>query len=205
MPIVTIRGDLGSGAPEIGKLIADKLKTDYVDREIIAQVAERLKWPKRAIENKEMPPGTIRGRILEALSRSYPSISYGAYTATWEIPLDDTSYLAGLESVIKDLATGLSIVICGRGSQFVLKDYPGVLHVLVVASVEIRLKRVMKDMGIDQGQAKKEIELFDRSRREFTKKYFKADIEDTLHYDLVINTNHLSFENAASIVVNAVP
>ena len=35
MSVVTIRGRLGSGAPEIGKLVADKLHADYVDREII--------------------------------------------------------------------------------------------------------------------------------------------------------------------------
>ena len=38
MPVVTIRGQLGSGAPEIGKLIAEKLQCDYVDREIISQI-----------------------------------------------------------------------------------------------------------------------------------------------------------------------
>ena len=42
MSLVTIRGQLGSGAPEIGRKVAGKLHVDYVDREIIAQVAKRL-------------------------------------------------------------------------------------------------------------------------------------------------------------------
>ena len=39
MSVVTIRGRLGSGAPEVGKQVAEKLQADYVDREIIARVA----------------------------------------------------------------------------------------------------------------------------------------------------------------------
>ena len=56
MPLITIRGTLGSGAPEIGKQIAARFHIDYVDREIIAEIAERLKRPKYDVEAKEMPP-----------------------------------------------------------------------------------------------------------------------------------------------------
>ena len=59
--------------------------------------------------------------------------------------------------------------------------------------------------SVEEVNAKKEIERFDNSRREFIKHYFHADLEDSLHYDLVINTEHFSFEDAASIVINALP
>ncbi len=211
MPVITIRGQLGSGAPEIGRLVADKLHADYVDREIIARVAELLKERKEDVAEKEMPPGSLLGRIAEALGRGYAvgggsSSEYeGVYLPAWEIPLDDTRYLAGLESVIKELAGSQSIVIRGRGSQFILKDYPGAFHVLVVAPLGLRVKRVMDDMKVDEQAARKEIARSDSSRREFIKRYFKAELEDPVNYDLVINTEHLSFETAASVVVGAVP
>ena len=41
MPVITIRGKLGSGAPEIGKLVAESLHIDYIDREIIAHNIRR--------------------------------------------------------------------------------------------------------------------------------------------------------------------
>lgn len=71
MSVVTIRGQLGSGAPEIGRLVADKLRVHYVDREIIAKVAARLEREKQDVIAKEMPPGTLLGRILEALTSGY--------------------------------------------------------------------------------------------------------------------------------------
>ena len=56
MSVVTIRGQLGSGAPEIGRQIADRLHADYVDREIIAKVAARLRRQEQEVIEKEMPP-----------------------------------------------------------------------------------------------------------------------------------------------------
>jgi len=198
MCIVTIRGELGSGAPEIGKLVADKLQIDYIDREIIAKIAEEIHRPKQDIEAKEMPPGTLLGRIIEALGHS--GYYQAAYLPTWEIPLDDTRYLTGLESVIKELAETGSFVIRGRGSQFILKDFPDAFHVLVVAPLELRMKRVMESLQLDEEAAKKEVERFGSSRHEFTKRYFHAELEDSLNYDLVINTQRLIFEDAASVI-----
>ncbi|MFC2021588.1 AAA family ATPase [Chloroflexota bacterium] len=207
MSVVTIRGQLGSGAPEIGKLVADKLSTDYVDREIIAKVAELLNRKTQDVIAKEMPPGTFLGRIAESLGRGHGIGSgyEGVYVPAWEISLDDTRYLAGLKSIIKELAGSKSIVICGRGSQFILKDYPRVLHVLVVAPLEMRMKRVMESLEVDEESAQKEITRSDGGRREFIKRYFQAELEDPMNYDLVLNAEHLSFEAATSIIVGALP
>ncbi len=205
MPVITIRGQLGSGAPEIGKLIAEKLHIDYVDREIIAEVAHRLRWTKDGVEKKEMPPGTFLSKIADALGHFYaPPAPYPTvYLPVWEIPLDDNNYVIGLNSVIKELAATQSIVIRGRGSQFILKDYPEAFHVMVLAPFEIRLKRVMESMSIDEDSARKEIERFDSSRREFIKRYFKAELEDPLNYDLTVNSSRLDYEAAAVTIINA--
>ena len=207
MAVITIRGQLGSGAPEIGKIVAVKLDLDYVDREIIADVAAHLKWSKTGIEQKEKPPGTIWGRIAESLAKTYPIDTEGdlwTHTPTWEMVMDDDHYVEGLKSVIKELAANNSIVIRGRGSQFILKDYPGAFHILMVAPLEVRIKRVMADLKIDEDNARKEINRFDGSRRQFTKRYFNAELEDPLNYDMVLNSSHLSFENSAAIIISAV-
>jgi len=154
-----------------------------------------------------MPPVTLVGRIAEALGHTYPigdGIG-GAYLPTWEIPLDDAHYLVGLESIIKELAKKEAIVIRGRGSQFILKDFPGALHILVVAPLVLRVKRVMESSKVEESEARKMIQRFDSSRRVFTKRYFHAALEDPINYDLVINTEHLSFENATTILTSALP
>jgi cytidylate kinase len=205
MPVLTIRGQMGSGAPEIGKLIAEQLHIDYIDREIIAMVARRLKWTERGIVNKETPPGSLIGRIAEALGRGQvmgPGYA-GAYLPMYEIPLDDAHYLAGLESVIKELANTQAVVIRGRGSQFILKEFPSFLHVLLIAPEHIRIKRIISSLNLSESDARKEIARSDSSHREFIKRFFQADLENPINYDIVINTANLTFEDAAVIMIKA--
>jgi hypothetical protein len=205
MSLVTIRGQLGTGAPEIGRLVADQLQADYVDREIIAQVAARLQRKEQDVIAKETPPSGLLGRITEALEHSASmDVGFeGAYLPAWEIPLNDTRYLQTLESVVRELAQNRPLVIRGRGSHFILKDYPQSLHVLIVAPLKVREKRVMESLHLEAEMAKKEITRSDNSSREFIKRYFKAELENPKHYDLVVNTGNLRFEAAASIVTYA--
>jgi cytidylate kinase len=205
MSLITIRGQLGSGASEVGRQIADRLQVDYIDRQIISEVAARLHREERELIAKEMPLTGFLGRIAEALgtSNAFGDGVAGTYLPVWEIPLDDSRYLQALESVVRELARSHSLVILGRGSQFILKGYPGALHVLAVAPLEVRTKRVMKDLNVDQEAAKLEILHYDNSLREFFKKYFKVEPEEPVHYDLVINTGRFSFQAAASIVADA--
>ncbi len=207
MSVITIRGQFGSRTRETGRLIAHKLNIDYMDRELVAEVAERFHWSSQSIADKERPPSTFLGRLEEALGhvasdyKMYPSM----YLHTLTVPPDDTQYLTGLESVIRDIAESKSIVIRGRGSQFILKDFPGAFHVMVVAPLEVRIARIMADMNIDAKEAQRRIDRFDNASHEFLKRYYHARVEDPVHYDLVINTEHLDPEAAASIVVNALP
>jgi len=205
MSIVTIRGQLGSGAPEVGRQIADKLQADYVDRELIAEVATRLQHDEQEVIAKEMPPTSLLGRIAEALGRSgtFGGEAFaGAYLPISEMSLSDSRYFEALKSVVKELARSQSLVILGRGSQFILKDYPDTLHVLMVAPIEVRARRVMQDLKLKEEAAKQEIATFDKSSREFVKRYFQVGWEDPVNYDLVINTGHLTYQAAASIVFN---
>jgi cytidylate kinase len=162
MCVVTIRGQLGSGAPEIGELIAAGIHADYVDREIIARVAAVLRTHEDDVSAREAPPGGLWGRVAGALSRGYAVggghgiESYASvYLPPRELAVDDARYLAGLSSVIKDLAGGGSIVIRGRGSQFILKGHPGTLHILTVASLSTRVMRVMDSLKMDEESARR--------------------------------------------------
>jgi hypothetical protein len=100
MPVITIRGQMGSGAPDIGRQVARLIQGDCVDRQVIAEVADLLKRPEAQIEAKEQIPPQLLQRIVEplrkALTRSGSIDS--AYLRTWQEPLDDAKYLDALES-----------------------------------------------------------------------------------------------------------
>jgi cytidylate kinase len=204
MAVVTIRGPMGSGAEEVGRQVADRLHADYVDRQVIAEVAVRLQRQEQDVILKESPPATLLGRIAEALSRSYGFNEGvdGAFLPIWQMPLDDTRYLQALESVVRELARGPLLVIRGRGSQFILKDHPQALHVMLTAPLDVRVKRVMEELKLDADSAKREIARFDGSNRQFIKKYFQAELEDPACYDLVVNTGRFDLTSAASMILH---
>jgi cytidylate kinase len=207
MRVITIRGQYGCWANDIGELIAHKLNLDYADTGIITRVAERLRRSSTSIAEKEIPPSKLMGRIAEAIAKTFykgDGFYPGIYSPLWEIPLNDTIYLSVLEYVIKELAGSQSIVILGHGSQFILKDFPGAFHVLIVAQVEARVMRVMERLKLNEEEARMEINHFDDGNRRFVKRYFQANIADPINYDIVINTNHLNIEGAASIIVDTV-
>jgi len=205
MPVVTIRGQLGSGVPEIGKEIARMLPGDYVDKEIIENIAQLVGHPVDQVADRERTPLRLVQRIkavLEgALARSGSMDS--AYSRTWQEPLDDAKYLDALKSIIEDLALEGNIVIQGRGSQFILHHNPSAFHVLVVAPLPVRIKHIMTIYKIDEDTARGQIEEYDNSRKAFIQRFFQRDIEDPEYYDLVVNTEHLTYEVIAQITIKA--
>ena len=152
-----------------------------------------------------MPPGSILGRMAKALGDrlAYGAGAEGAFLPSWQTPLNDPRDLPVLESVIKELARIPTMVIRGGGSQFILRDHPAAFHLLAVAPLEARGRRVMKNLRLDQESAKQEIARFDRRRRESIRRYFQAELEDPVFYDLTLNTGNLGFEAAAAMAVDA--
>ena len=53
MPVITINGPVGSGAIEVGQLVAQELSLNYVDRLVLAQAAKRVPAPVGALLDKE--------------------------------------------------------------------------------------------------------------------------------------------------------
>jgi cytidylate kinase len=216
MPVITIRGQEASGAPEIGTMVAKELKIDYVDSKIIADVSARLNRQELEVLKKESPPRTIFSRVARALAASGGAFSEDSGSSDgelfylpveiypWEIPIDDKLYLQTLKIVINELAKSQAIVIRGRGSQFILKDFPGAIHVLTVAPLDLRVQRVMEKMQMDEEKAKNEIKRSDSYHHEFIRRYFHAETENPLDYDLVINTERVPLTEATAIIVNAV-
>jgi shikimate kinase len=196
---------MGSGVSEIGKETARLLSGSYVDKEIIEDIAKLVGHPAEKVEEREYTPMTLTERIRAALegSQKRSGSMESAYSRSVPDLLDDAAYLDALKSVIQDIALEGNIVIHGRGSQFILRNNPSALHVLVVAPLPLRVKRVMEKLQINEEEALKQIEEFSKTRREFIKRFFKKDMMDIVHYDLVVNTERLAYETAAQIIIKS--
>jgi cytidylate kinase len=73
----------------------------------------------------------------------------------------------------------------------------------VTASVGTREQRVAGTAGVERSQAARTIKDSDAGRSDYLKRFYSVDRESPTDYDLVVNTDRLSLEDAAEIVLHA--
>jgi cytidylate kinase len=75
--------------------------------------------------------------------------------------------------------------------------------VRLVGSLEKRGAHIQELNHLDKEAALELIRRDDRGRRRYLKTHFRADLDDPLLYHLVINTDLVSYEDAAQIIADA--
>ena len=206
--VVTISRQFGSGGAEIGRIVAQVSGLQYVDHEIIDEVARRLGVNvESAARQDERTTGTVR-HILEAIQSSNPfNMNYTTLFNPSQAPAEagELAYFRLTQKVILELATEGNAVIVGRGSQFLLHSSPRTLHIYIFAPLPYRIENIMKHFQLDRVQATHLIERRDYEHDSYLRHYYGSDGHQPALYHLLINTSLFSFELAASLVQQALP
>jgi len=224
MAIITISGQYGSRGSEIAKETAQLLGSNLVDRDILATAAERTGIDINQWDQKDMKTDTIKDR-LSVILENFLSRSGAAYlgdpylsgeplvSRTYEQQsdppkneeqrLDDHKFLEITKAIIHELASQPNLIIVGRGSSYILKEHPRVLHVLITAPEENRILWAMQNDGLSEEQATKEVRDRERFRAAFIKKFFAVEALDVSWFDLALQTHRLSNIQYASVISEA--
>jgi len=72
------------------------------------------------------------------------------------------------------------------------------------APIESRIKRMMSALDLTEKQAHETILEKDKAKAELVKTFFYKDIRDPLLYDVVWNTDRVSIEEIAGILVGMI-
>jgi len=225
MPVVTVSGAPGSGARELGQLVAQRLGVELVDRELLADAARRLGVEVERLAQRDERCLGLRERLalllrqfversallgadplsggtgLElVLSGTYADMAARAEEGQ-ELP--EEAYIGVLTTLMRELAARGDVVILGRGSHMVLQGHPGALHVLAIAPRELRLKRFAQREGLAPEEAQRRLHQAERGRQIFYRRYWKVDPDDPAFYHLTVETSRLPLEVAADLVTMA--
>ena len=95
------------------------------------------------------------------------------------------------------------VILVGRGADVVTKRLPYVFHVRLVAPLEKRVQHAAQYYNLTAADAAEKVREEDHARRRYLRRYFDADIDDPLLYDLVINTGRLGFVRTAELIAQA--
>ncbi len=184
--IVTISRQAATNGELIAQLVAERLSLKVYDEEIIDEVARRL--------HKE--PETIK-RLDESLINPVEAI-----LMEWRESVSEQMYSRQLRAAVRSIARLGNAVIVGRGANFILRGSES-LHVRIVAQIDLRIGMYVAGEGCTEKVALEWIKRTDKRRHEFIHKYFDAEIENPLNYDLMVNLGGLPLEKAVDIIVKA--
>lgn len=191
----------GSDGDEIGRRVAEQLGYLYVDEDIVARAAAQGGLDPGDVADEERRKSYAR-RMLEALAEGGGDpVVLAATVGIGVVPPADIRALIR-ETVVQTAARG-NVVIMAHAAAHAIEAGPRTLRVLVTASTATRAKRVAGAEQVDRAQAERTIKDSDAGRRDYLKRFYSVDSESPTDYDLVINTDVLSAEQAAEIILRA--
>ena len=202
--IITINRELGSGGRTVGEKLAEKLGVSFYDKALIKALEEKYHL---TVEEIEKLKGRKHGwwadfkRVIGigqggANSSQYYKVEMGEEP---DLLTTDEMYKAEKE-IVKGIAADESCVIAGRSAFYILKDQPNRLSILIQASMDHRIERVMRKQGVSREEAEKIIKKVDKMRENYVSHYTKTSRYDTRNYDLVISMDGKTEDEVAEMI-----
>lgn len=198
---VCISRTSGAGGEEIGRLVAERLGFLYVDEEVIALAAAKAGADLELVADAEKRRPLFSG-LLDHL---YDSSALGLMpAAAWpdDLPADEVRKF--IQEAIHEIAGRGDVVIVAHAASFAVGRDEGTLRLLVTAPAETRAQRLSAAGDVTADAAAKEIRRSDGDRRDYLKRFYGVAEELPTHYDLVINTDTISYDQAVELVAHAV-
>jgi len=196
-PFITLSRETGAGATTLGTLLIPQLDEAFgeegqgwvfLDKNLLAQALARRNLPERLAEHlPEDKISEIKAVIGELV---------GLHPPLWDVERQ-------VAEAILQLAHMGRVILVGRASFLITRSLPSGLHVRLVASLEVRIKRMMGLLDCSAAEAEEYIRKMDRGRQRHLRTRFEQDIEDPHTYDLVINTDRMSPQTVAHLVMRA--
>lgn len=200
--VISINRELGSGGHTVGRILAEKLGVPYYDKPLAKPLEEKFHLTTEEIERLK---GNNRSwwsdfkRVLVLGEEAANSLDY--YDEKKKHLVTSEAVLKAEKDIIQSIAVEESCVIAGRSAFFALNGFPNHLNILIQASMEHRVKRLMDKRGISEKEAKKIIEEVDETREEYLKHNAHTSRYDTRNYDLVITMDGKTEEQAANTIL----
>jgi cytidylate kinase len=83
-----------------------------------------------------------------------------------------------------------------------LRGRPDVLHVRVVAPLEMRIARLQQEKNIPAQSARARLEASAKARDSYMKRCYGVQLDDSTLYHLVVNTGLLGLSQAVNLVIH---
>lgn len=185
MAIVTISRGTLSGGEALAECLAGRLGIPAISREVIRDAASRYGIAENLLDRQlHKVPGLVQRRLGSNEERRI--------------------YLVAIRTALAERAREGDYIYHGHAGHLLLKKFPGVFKVRLIAPIAYRVAMVREKQGLSKEDAAKYIEQVDKNRTQWTKFLYGVDWLDPSLYDVVINLEFMSLDTACSMIERGV-
>ena len=181
MPVIALTHEMGSLAKEVSLLVAQQAGLNVMRHEVLEGVAGRMHVATSVVSRmREGQAGFVERMRIDREKMA-------VYTAS---------------EVFALAATG-NIVLRGWGATRLLHPVPHVVTVRITRPMDKRVAWLMENLGTDDEDfAREEIRRSDHAHASRMHALFNVTWGDPLLYDLVLNTERISVESCAALILD---
>jgi cytidylate kinase len=188
--VIAIEPDTGSLTKEIANTLAELIRWQVFDDEIVRHIARNAHVKEKIVrEMDEKSRSILQEEIEQFLRLLMKEDNFGEFEY----------HQALLKTLVRVESKGEAILV-GHGCAFAFDD-PFILRVRITASLSKRAERLCERMKEPADIARKHILEKDKRAREFVQFHFGRDRDDISSYDLILNTDNLSVMKVVDAIV----
>lgn len=195
-PFVTVSGQAGAGSLLVAAQLSEVLQQRLPGPDCAWTVFEK-NLVEKVLEDHHLPKSLAHFMPEAHVSSIADTMEqlFDLHPSTWTL-------VQHTAQTVLHLAQLGYVILVDRATNIITKRCAAGLHVHLVGSRECRLRRVGECLGLEQKAAEEFADETDRGRRRYMKDHFHQDIEDSLLYDLTLNTDRLSIAEAVQTVAD---
>ena len=192
--IVTIGRELGAGGRVVGRLLAEKLRINYFDYAVIEALATKYDADADIIDKVNSDKNGNWWNGIRDLIKS--NIGKSREKSEVMNTLTDKQ-----QDILNRIARNESCIVAGQSAFYIFRDYPNHINIFICASDETRITKLMTREGISREEAIEVINRVSMERDMYVVENTGMPRHDTRNYDLVINMDNISEEDAVNLII----
>ena len=192
--ILTIGRQFGSGGREIGKKLAKSLGIAYYDKELLAEAAKESGLCEDVFAKADE-------RTSHGLAYAFNmGFAYMGMLTPYNDVLSNDALFRYQRDAIRKIAEKGSCVLVGRCADYILRDDPGLMSFFIHNRPDIRVQRIISDLGITVEEAKEKMAKIDKSRAAYYNYYTNKTWGMSSTYDLSIDASVLGIDGTVDFM-----
>ncbi|MBF0621540.1 MAG: cytidylate kinase-like family protein [Magnetococcales bacterium] len=187
-PLITISRGFGANGTQIAKLLSEKLNIRFYDRALLREAAKEAQTDPYLMEQLDEQVTGVIDELVHSLF-----VRHGS---------KDDFYRAMIKVILTISKSGGGVIV-GRGAHLLLPARKA-LRVRIDGSLDRCVERVTRRLGIKKSRAKELIINTNEDRVRYVRRIFKRYSTRKTYYDLVINSDLYTPEQAVEVIAAAI-